>query len=52
MDITPENVVFLDGEAFALIDFDLLQAAPRLDDVVNASVVVGRLQRPDATATH
>lgn len=36
MDITPENVVFVDGEARALIDFDLLQAAPRVDDVVNA----------------
>lgn len=37
-DITPENVVFVDGRARALIDFDLLKPATRLQDVVNALV--------------
>lgn len=46
MDITPENVVFRDGEAVALIDFDLLQAAPRVDEVVNALLWWADLQDP------
>jgi hypothetical protein len=35
MDITPENVVFQDGTAVALIDFDLLRAATRAEEVAN-----------------
>lgn len=34
-DITPENVVFRGGEAVALIDFDLVRPATRVDEVVN-----------------
>jgi hypothetical protein len=37
-DITCENVVFVGGEALALIDFDLVKPASRLLDVVNAMV--------------
>lgn len=36
MDVTPENVVFRDGRAVALIDFDLARPTTRLDEVVNA----------------
>jgi hypothetical protein len=36
LDVTPENVVFRDGRAFALIDFDLVRPATRVDEVVNA----------------
>ena len=36
VDVTPENVVFRDGAAVALIDFDLARPATRLDEVVNA----------------
>jgi hypothetical protein len=35
MDITPENVVFRDGTAIALIDFDLLRPATRAEEVAN-----------------
>jgi hypothetical protein len=35
LDITPENVVFRDGKAFALIDFDLARPASRVDEIVN-----------------
>jgi Ser/Thr protein kinase RdoA (MazF antagonist) len=35
MDITPENVVFRDGRAAALIDFDLVQPATRVQEVCN-----------------
>lgn len=35
MDITPENVVFRDGTAVALIDFDLLRPATRAEEVAN-----------------
>lgn len=35
LDITPENVVFRDGQAVALIDFDLVRPATRLDEVIN-----------------
>jgi hypothetical protein len=37
-DITPENVVFHNGRAIALIDFDLLKPASRVLEVVNALV--------------
>jgi hypothetical protein len=36
VDITPENVVFRDGRAYALIDFDLAKPATRADEVFNA----------------
>ena len=36
VDITPENVVFRDGQAVALIDFDLAKWATRADEVYNA----------------
>lgn len=35
MDITPENVVFQDGTAAALIDFDLLRPATRAEEIAN-----------------
>lgn len=34
-DITPENVVFRDGVAHALIDFDLVRPSSRLDEVLS-----------------
>lgn len=34
-DVTPENTVFRDGQAVALIDFDLLKPSSRVDEVVN-----------------
>jgi len=35
MDITPENVVFVDGRATALIDFDLARPVDRVSEVCN-----------------
>ena len=35
-DITPENVVFRDGRAFALIDFDMARPVTRADEMFNA----------------
>jgi hypothetical protein len=35
VDITPENVVFRDGRAHALIDFDLAKPATRADEMFN-----------------
>ncbi len=35
LDITPENVVFRDGRAAALIDFDLIRPATRAEEVAN-----------------
>lgn len=35
MDITPENVVFVDGRAAALIDFDLARPTDRVSEVCN-----------------
>jgi hypothetical protein len=46
-DITPDNVVFRDGEAFALIDFDLARPASRLLEVLNALTHWGPLTHPD-----
>jgi hypothetical protein len=34
-DVTPENVVFRQGLAYALIDFDLIQPSTRVQSVVN-----------------
>ena len=36
VDITPENVIFRDGRAYALIDFDLAKPATRADEMFNA----------------
>ncbi|MEV4078347.1 phosphotransferase [Nonomuraea fuscirosea] len=36
MDYTPDNIVFRDGKAAALIDFDLARPATRVDEVANA----------------
>jgi thiamine kinase-like enzyme len=36
VDITPENVVFRNGRAYALIDFDLAKPATRADEMCNA----------------
>jgi hypothetical protein len=36
VDITPENVIFRDGQAYALIDFDLAKPATRADEMFNA----------------
>ncbi|MCB2174479.1 MAG: aminoglycoside phosphotransferase family protein [Actinomycetales bacterium] len=35
LDVTPENTVFRDGTAHALIDFDLVRPASRVDEVAN-----------------
>jgi hypothetical protein len=35
MDITPENVVFVEGQARALIDFDLARPTDRVGEVCN-----------------
>lgn len=35
LDITPENVVFRDGSAFALIDFDMIRPSSRSEEVSN-----------------
>jgi hypothetical protein len=45
-DVTPENVVFRDGKAVALIDFDLAKPASRLLDVLNALVYWAPLADP------
>ena len=34
-DVTPENTVFQDGRAVALIDFDMAKPSSRVDEVVN-----------------
>lgn len=36
MDVTPDNVVFREGRAVALIDFDLAKPVSRVDEVQNA----------------
>jgi hypothetical protein len=36
VDITPENVIFRNGRAYALIDFDLAKPATRADEMFNA----------------
>lgn len=35
MDVTPENTVFRDGQAYALIDFDLVREATPVEEVTN-----------------
>lgn len=46
VDITPENVVFRDGRAYALIDFDLGRPATRADDMFNAMMWWAPLSDP------
>jgi hypothetical protein len=46
VDITPENVVFRNGTAYALIDFDLAKPASRADEVFNAMLWWGPLFDP------
>lgn len=35
MDYTPDNIVFRDGKAAALIDFDIGKPIARVDEVAN-----------------
>ncbi len=46
LDITPENVVFRDAKAVALIDFDLVQPATRADETSNLMLWWGPLFDP------
>jgi hypothetical protein len=46
VDITPENVVFRNGRAYALIDFDLAKPATRADEMFNAMLWWGPLFDP------
>jgi hypothetical protein len=46
VDITPENVVFRNGRAFALIDFDLAKPATRADEMFNAMLWWAPLSDP------
>jgi len=46
VDITPENVVFRDARAFALIDFDLAKPATRADEMFNVMLWWGPLSDP------
>jgi hypothetical protein len=45
-DITPENVVFRDGQAFALIDFDFAHPVTRADEMWNAMMWWAPLSDP------
>jgi hypothetical protein len=46
VDITPENVVFRDGRAHAVIDFDLAKPATRADEMLNAMLWWAPLSDP------
>jgi hypothetical protein len=46
LDITPENVVFRDAAAYALIDFDLVRPAGRVDELYNAMLYWAPLNDP------
>lgn len=46
MDLTPDNVVFRDGEAVALIDFDLARPTSRVDEIHNLMVHWAPLSEP------
>jgi hypothetical protein len=45
-DVTPQNVVFRDGEPVALIDFDLTRPGARVRDVVNTATYWVQLVPP------
>ncbi|WP_262851608.1 phosphotransferase [Mumia quercus] len=51
LDVTPDNVVFVDGQARALIDFDLARPATRTEEVQNLLLwwapLVPPADRPD-----
>lgn len=47
LDVTPENVVFRSGRAFALIDFDLARPATRGEEVANLLLWWAPLQPPE-----
>lgn len=47
LDITPENVVFRNQAAHALIDFDLVRPATRVDELYNAMLYWAPLNEPD-----
>lgn len=51
-DITPENVVWRDGEAYALIDFDLARPASRMLEVQNALMYWAPLCDPQDRDQH
>lgn len=46
VDITPENVVFRDGRAHALIDFDMARPATRVEEMVSTMLWWGPLSDP------
>lgn len=46
MDLTPDNIVFRDGEAAALIDFDMARPASRVDEIHNAMLYWAPLGDP------
>ena len=46
LDFTPENIVFRDGRAYALIDFDLAKPATRADEMFNAMLWWAPLSDP------
>lgn len=46
-DVTPENVVFRDDRAFALIDFDLARPSTRMQEVQGALVYWAPIADPD-----
>ncbi len=46
VDITPENVIFRHGSAYALIDFDLARPATRADEMFNAMLWWAPLSDP------
>ena len=46
VDITPENVVFRNGRAYALIDFDLAKPATRVDEMFNVMLWWAPLSDP------
>ena len=46
-DVTPENVVFRDGQAVALIDFDMVRASSRVDEVGNLLLWWAPLMPPE-----
>ena len=50
LDITPENVVFRDGEAYALIDFDLARPCARVDELYNVMLWWAPLNDPQDVA--
>lgn len=54
LDVTPDNVVFVDGEAHALIDFDMARPATRTEEVQNLLLwwapLMALRDRPEAMA--